>query len=117
MIATLIKHADLSLDSSDVYTNIARGLNLSDPGIDLAILAAIVSSKKNITLGNILFIGEVSLTGRIKAPHLLKKRIEEARKLGFEEIVCAKNNQDTPQEKQVTFCSHISEIISIIEKK
>ena len=106
----------MSLDSSDVYTNIARGLSLSDPGIDLAIAAAIISSKKNINLKDTLFIGEVSLTGRLKAPHLLKKRIEEAKKLGFKSIVCAANNQEIIGNNIVS-CQHISELEAWIEAK
>lgn len=82
-----MRHGSLSLDSSDVYANIARGLSVSEPGLDLALAAAIISSRKNVPLHKKIWIGELSLTGRIKNVHRLKARIDEAIKLGFDEII------------------------------
>lgn len=83
MIAVMTKYTDIRLENSDVYLNIARGLSLTDPGVDLACIAAMMSSKKNIPLGKMLFFGEVSLTGVVKNVFLLEKRLLEAMKLGF----------------------------------
>ncbi len=86
LLAVLSKYTDLKLESYDVYANIGRGLTVSEPGIDLALAAAIISSKKNLPLGNRLFLGEISLTGLVKHIYSLERRIDEAIKLGFDEI-------------------------------
>jgi DNA repair protein RadA/Sms len=89
VLAILSKYTDAKLENYDVFANIGRGLSLSEPGIDLALAAAVLSSRKNIPLGDTLFIGELSLTGTIKRVVSMEKRIEEARKLGFTNIVAA----------------------------
>ena len=58
----LTKFTNAKLESSDVYLNVSRGLTVSEPGIDLACLAAILSSKKEKPLGRRIYLGEVSLT-------------------------------------------------------
>lgn len=91
LIAVLSKWGNIKLESDDVYVNVARGLSISEPGIDLATVAAIISSKKNIPLGKHVFLGEISLTGIVKNIFGLQKRVDEAVKLGFQEIVIPKN--------------------------
>jgi DNA repair protein RadA/Sms len=91
LIAVLSKWSDTKLESDDVYANVARGLSISEPGIDLATVAAIISSKKNKPLGRRIFLGEISLTGIVKNIFGLQKRVDEAVKLGFQEIILPKN--------------------------
>lgn len=88
LLAVLTKWGGLKLESYDVYINVARGLALAEPGIDLAAVAAIVSSKTDRPLGRKIFLGEVSLTGVVKNVSGLARRIDEAIKLGFTEIIC-----------------------------
>ena len=92
LIAVLSKWSDTKLESDDVYVNVARGLSISEPGIDLATVAAIISSKKNKPLGKGIFLGEISLTGVVKNIFGLQKRVDEAIKLGFSEIILPKNS-------------------------
>ncbi|MDD2516271.1 MAG: DNA repair protein RadA, partial [Candidatus Gracilibacteria bacterium] len=87
LIAVINKFTDVKLESYDVYVNIGRGLSIQEPGIDLGIIASIISSKTGKPLDDIVFIGEVSLTGIVKNVMRLKKRVEEAKKLGFKTIV------------------------------
>jgi DNA repair protein RadA/Sms len=87
LIAVLSKYTSTKLESSDVYLNVSRGLSISEPGIDLACLAAIISSKKEISLGRRIYLGEVSLTGVIKNTYMMERRISEGVKLGFTEFV------------------------------
>ncbi len=87
LIAVLAKFTDIKLDSHDVYVNVSRWLNISEPWIDLATIAAIISSKKWKSLWKTIFIGEISLTWIIKNVFNLQKRIEEIAKLGFENII------------------------------
>ncbi|MCT4617573.1 MAG: DNA repair protein RadA [Candidatus Gracilibacteria bacterium] len=87
LIAVLGKYTKIKLDSSDVYSNIARGLHIKDPAIDLAIIASLISSKTNFAMPrNAIFIGEISLTGKIKNVFNIEERISQAEKLGFENI-------------------------------
>jgi DNA repair protein RadA/Sms len=84
LIAVMSKFTQSKLENSDVYLNVSRGLSLTEPGVDLAAIAALISSKKNMSLGRSIFLGEVSLTWVVKNVYLLEKRLYEARKLGFE---------------------------------
>ncbi len=87
IIAVLGKYTSIKLESHDVYANIARGLSLQEPGIDLAIAASIISSKSNKALKKTeIFIGEISLTGKVKNVIHLQDRIKEAEKMWFETV-------------------------------
>lgn len=83
LLAVLQKHAKLPLDSYDVFINVAGGLKLSDPGVDLGVCLAVYSSMKNIPLGKTVGIGEVGLLGEIRSIPGIDKRIREATKLGL----------------------------------
>lgn len=87
ILAVMSKYTKEKLESSDVYINIGRGLTVQDTGIDLAMVAAIMSSKKNIPLWRKIFLWEVSLTGRIKPVFMMERRLLEAEKLGFFDVV------------------------------
>jgi DNA repair protein RadA/Sms len=81
------KYTNIKLDSYDVYTNIARGLKVDEPWIDLSIAVSIISSKNNIALPkDTIYIWEISLTGKIKKPIQLEKRLKEAEKMWFRRI-------------------------------
>lgn len=88
ILAVLWKYSRVNLDSYDVYANIVRWIKVDEPGIDLSIWASIISSKLAKPIPrNTIFIGEISLTGRIKNCFNLEKRVKEAVKLGFENII------------------------------
>ncbi|PIE85217.1 DNA repair protein RadA [Candidatus Gracilibacteria bacterium] len=87
IIAVLSKFSSVKLENYDVYVNIVRGISVNEPGIDLSLVASIISSKNNVPLKrDTIFVGEVSLTGKIKNIFGLEKRIKEADKLGFKNI-------------------------------
>ena len=87
IIAVLGKYTAIKLESYDVYINLARGMNIEEPGIDLSIAASIISSKQNKALSKkALFVGEISLTWKIKNVMHLEKRLKEGEKMGFEKI-------------------------------
>lgn len=117
LIAVLSKWSDTKLESDDVYVNVARGLSISEPGIDLATVAAIISSKKNKPLGKRIFLGEISLTGIVKNIFGLQKRVDEAVKLGFAEIILPKNagiKMKKGTSVRLTEVGHIGELSKII---
>ncbi len=93
LLAVLEKRAGLFFGQNDVFLNIAGGLKVQDTAIDLAIVAALISSLHNIPVSNkIGFAGEVGLTGEIRAVNRIEQRIEEAARLGFEQMIISKYN-------------------------
>lgn len=93
LLAVLQKHSNLSLDSMDVFVNIAGGLKLSDPAADLGVCLAIYSSLKNIPVSDIVGIAEVGLLGELRDVQSIDKRLKEAKKLGFKKIVSSKTHK------------------------
>ena len=93
LLAVLEKKFGFRLSAQDVFLNIAGGLRVEDPAIDLAVIAAIISSQQDIPLsGRLAFAGEVGLSGEIRAVNRIEQRISEAEKLGFEGIFISKYN-------------------------
>lgn len=92
LLAVLQKHCRLPVDSMDIFVNVAGGLKLSDPGIDLGICLAIYSSVRNIPLDKTVGIAEVGLLGELREVASLDKRTREAKKLGFSTILSAKSH-------------------------
>ncbi|MCI6043570.1 DNA repair protein RadA [bacterium] len=99
LMAVLEKRLGMNLSSSDAYVNIAGGIRMNEPAIDLGILLAIVSSYKDIVIDdNVLVFGEVGLSGEVRAVSMAEQRVQEAKKLGFTTIilpaVCMKSVQN-----------------------
>jgi len=93
LLAVLEKRGGFKFGLNDVFLNIAGGLKIDDPAIDLAIVSALVSSLQDIVVpGNICFAGEVGLSGEIRAVTRIDQRIQEADRLGFKEIYISKYN-------------------------
>lgn len=93
LLAVLEKRGGFHFGVKDVFINIAGGLKVEDPSIDLAVLSALLSSYEDVSLPlHICFAGEVGLSGEIRAVNRIEQRIAEAEKLGFEKIVVSKYN-------------------------
>ena len=91
LLAVLEKRCGFQFSNNDVFLNIAGGLKVSDPAIDLAIISALVSSLEDLALpSNICFAGEVGLSGEIRAVQRVEQRIQEADRLRFEQIFISK---------------------------
>ena len=94
LIAVLEKRAGLSIGNHDVYLNIAEGMRLSEPAIDLGIIATVSSAYKNIPIPQTTVVmGEVGLTGEVRRINLIEKRLKEAEKLGFKTCIIPENNK------------------------
>ena len=93
LLAVLQKHCHVPLDTMDVFVNVAGGMKLADPGIDLGICLAVYSSFKNIALPKTVGIAEVGLLGELRMVSGLDKRVKEAEKLGFKNIITPKKNK------------------------
>ncbi len=93
LLAVLEKRGGFHFGMKDVFLNIAGGLKVEDPSIDLAVLCALLSSFEDVSLPpHICFAGEVGLSGEIRAVNRIDQRIAEAEKLGFEKIIVSKYN-------------------------
>ncbi|AHF16331.1 DNA repair protein RadA [Niabella soli] len=94
LLAVLEKRGGFHFGVKDVFLNIAGGIKVEDPSIDLAVLCSLLSSYEDVPLGQaICFAGEVGLSGEIRAVNKIDQRIAEAEKLGFEKIIVSKYNQ------------------------
>ncbi len=94
ILAVLEKRAGFRLGTKDVFLNITGGISIEDPAIDLAVVAAILSSNEDIPIGEgFCFAGEVGLSGEIRPVNRVDQRIQEAEKLGFSTIFVSKYNK------------------------
>jgi len=93
LLAVLEKRAGFKLIQKDVFLNIAGGLRVSDPALDLAVISAILSSSLDIAIDReTCMSGEVGLSGEIRPVNRIEQRIFEAEKLGFNKILIPQNN-------------------------
>lgn len=93
LLAVLEKRSGFRLGIKDVFLNIAGGIKVDDPGIDLAVISAILSSSEDIPIEQkFCFAAEVGLSGEIRPINRIEQRILEAEKLGFEQIFMSKYN-------------------------
>ena len=114
LLAVLEKRAGFRLGAKDVFLNITGGLRVDDPAIDLAVVAAILSSNNDSALiKNYCFAGELGLSGEIRPVQRLEQRIMEAEKLGFETIFISKQNKLSSRAKkiQIILLSKIEDLI------
>ena len=91
LLAVLEKRLNLPLSSCDAYINIAGGIRMNEPAIDLAVVLAVISSyqDKPIDEKTIVF-GEVGLSGEVRAVSMARQRVMEAKKLGFKRVILPK---------------------------
>jgi DNA repair protein RadA/Sms len=88
LLAVLEKRMNMPCSSLDAYVNIAGGVRLREPAIDLGIVAAIISSYRDIAIDDkTIVFGEVGLSGEVRAVSQAKERVQEAKKLGFETVI------------------------------
>ncbi|MDR1714342.1 MAG: DNA repair protein RadA [Dysgonomonas sp.] len=93
LLAVLEKRAGFKLIQKDVFLNIAGGLKVNDPGMDLSVISAVLSSSLDISIEkHVCMTGEVGLSGEIRPVNRIEQRILEAEKLGFSKILVPQNN-------------------------
>ncbi len=119
LLAVLEKRVGFKLAQKDVYLNIAGGLRVNDPAIDLAVISAILSSNMDVEIApTVCMAGEVGLSGEIRPVNRIEQRIAEAQKLGFNEIIVPKANMknlDTSRYKiNINPVSKVEEAFRII---
>lgn len=91
LMAVLEKRAGMNMSSCDAYVNIAGGIKMNEPAIDLGIVLALVSSYRDLVIpDSMLVFGEVGLSGEVRAVNMAEQRVLEAKKLGFETVMLPK---------------------------
>ena len=94
LLAVLEKRTGLKLGTQDVFVNMAGGIRVEDPAIDLAVCVAVLSSLHDVSIPEkVCFAAEVGLGGELRAVNRVENRIAEAEKLGFETIYISKFNK------------------------
>lgn len=113
LLAVLEKRARFKLGQKDVFLNIAGGLKVTDPALDMAVIVAVMSSNFDIAISrDTVFIGEVGLSGEIRTVTRIEQRVTEAQKLGFKNIYIPKGNLKGIKD---TFTSRIVEVGKVEE--
>lgn len=118
LLAVLEKRAGFRLNQKDVFVNIVGGLKITDPGMDLALLAAILSSDQDISIpeGTVL-CGEVGLSGEVRSVSRIAQRITEADRLGFRRMILpysAKKEKLNTQNIKLYFVKTVSEMMKAL---
>lgn len=118
LMAVLEKRAGLMLAGNDAYVNLAGGMRLNEPAIDLGIVMALVSSFRNVAIDpHTIIFGEVGLAGEVRGVSMAAQRVKEAAKLGFTTCVIPKINcegMDKIDGMKVIGVSNISEALSYV---
>ncbi len=118
LIAVIEKRARLNLSREDAYVNFAGGMKVTEPSTDLAVVCAIVSSFRNVAVpDDMMIFGEVGLGGEVRGVSGAKQRIEEAKKLGYKNIILPlanKKQADGIKDIGLSFVSNIKEAVDII---
>ena len=116
LLAVLEKRCGFRLGMKDVFLNIAGGMRIEDPGMDLAVIAAILSSNEDLSLPpHTCFAGEVGLNGEIRPVARVDQRISEAAKLGMKKIIISKFNKDAMSNGiEVIRVGRVDELVSVL---
>ncbi|MBL7801483.1 MAG: DNA repair protein RadA [Chitinophagales bacterium] len=119
LLAVLEKRSGFRFGTKDVFLNIAGGIRVDDPAIDLGVIAALISSYEDVAIpANVCFAAEVGLSGEVRAVGRIEQRIAEADKLGFEKIfVSGYNGKLTDAKKfgiEVVTINKIQELVRML---
>jgi DNA repair protein RadA/Sms len=117
LLAVLERRVGLKLSNRDVFLNIAGGIRVEEPGVDLAAAMAIYSSLKNVPiLESTVAIGEVGLAGEIRPVAHEEKRVKEAAKLGFKRIIVPKGRRRPISQISGIDLAHVSSLVEAVDK-
>lgn len=117
MIAILNARLGLNILNQEVYLNIVGGLKVTEPAADLAVIVAIISATKNIAIPhNVVFFGEIGLSGELRQVTHYETRLLEAKKLGIDKVVMPYNNKKIDVNMDVIYLKHVSDIKPLLNK-
>ena len=122
LTAMMEKRLGLHLGSQDIFVNITGGIRIDDPSADLALVVAIASSFRDIAISpEIIFIGEVGLSGELRMSYNISQRLMEAKRLGFSSAFIPQSNLKKLDLKSffgltVQGCSDVKEVMNQVTK-
>jgi DNA repair protein RadA/Sms len=115
LLAVMEKRCGFKLGAKDVFLNIAGGIKVDDPALDLAVVASVLSSNADIAINKIICLSaEVGLSGEVRPVNRIDQRIYEAEKLGFEKIIISKYNKGINQKDfkiELVQCGKLDEVV------
>jgi DNA repair protein RadA/Sms len=115
LLAVLEKRCGFKLGAKDVFLNIAGGIKVDDPAIDLAVAMAVLSSNADLAIPKtVAFAAEIGLSGEIRAVNRLEQRLSEVAKLGYEKVIISSFSKGIDLKKnklEVVSCSKIEEVV------
>ncbi len=115
LLAVMEKRCGFKLGAKDVFLNIAGGIKVDDPALDLAVVASVLSSNADIAVNkNICLSAEVGLSGEVRPVNRIDQRIYEAEKLGFEKIIISRYNKGISQKDfkiELVQCGKLDEVV------
>lgn len=115
LLAVMEKRCGFKLGAKDVFLNIAGGIKVDDPALDLAVVASVLSSNADIAITpNIALAAEVGLSGEVRPVNRIDQRIYEAEKLGFDKIIISKYNKGIEQKNfkiELIQCGKLDEVV------
>ncbi len=118
LIAVLEKRVGLNLSNQDIYVNVVGGMRVDEPAADLGIICAIASAFKNADIPpEIAFLGEVGLTGELRAVVQAEKRLNEIKKLGFKKCIIPESNKrglNIPDGLDVLYAKNVASALKIL---
>lgn len=118
LIAVLEKRVGLNLSNQDVYVNIIGGMRIDEPAADLGIICAVASAFKNKDIDpDIAFLGEVGLTGELRAVNQIEKRLNEIKKLGFSKCMIPEANKrglTPPEDLNIFYAKNVSSALQLL---
>jgi DNA repair protein RadA/Sms len=120
LLAVLEKRCGFRLGAKDVFLNIAGGIKVEDPAIDLAVLCAVLSSNEDMAINpKICFAGEIGLSGEVRPVTRIEQRISEAEKMGFDKMIISKYNQKALvhsrfEKIEIKTASRIEEVFALL---
>ncbi len=121
LLAILEKRENLRVSSTDVFINVAGGVWIDEPAIDLGVVAAVVSNFKNVPVRkDFLIMGEVGLGGEVRSISQIERRIKEGEKLGFKSCVIPDGNLKNLKGKfkiEISGVKSIKEALAVLFKK
>lgn len=116
LIAVLNARLNINILDKEVYLNIAGGLRINEPALDLAVITALISSVKNIPISReFIIIGEVGLSGEVRNISQIANRLKEAEKLGFKKAIVPKHDKKISSSLDIFAVNHIRNILDIIK--
>lgn len=122
LLAVLEKHSQYSFVQKDVYVNVVGGLRVTEPSVDMALVAALISAESGLALPpRTLFFGEIGLTGEVRASSLCLERMKEGQKLGFDMAFAPASNskhlKDLPKGLKVSWIENVRDLENQVFRK